>query len=249
MLAPDEARICWVGELRYGPKRVNHGETPIRELQELGLNPQLAAEWTTNPGIYAGNIRAASLRFVNDVVMNPRGTVKPMWMSNEKLRLLSMLKGYWITAGNTILKRMAWRLTRGTLTDKARVLGAVGLMLPTAYLSDEIREFIKYGSEGDPKRKTETTAEMYLRIMNRAGLTGIFQMVDDALNAPRFGQSSLWQALGPQASQIEGLVRGAGEAREGRPERLEREVSSAIPILNITPATRKATRDVIFGSD
>ena len=28
MLAPDEARICWVGELRYGPKRVNHGETP-----------------------------------------------------------------------------------------------------------------------------------------------------------------------------------------------------------------------------
>ena len=145
----------------------------LRELQELGLNPQLAAEWTTNPGIYAGNIRAASLRFVNEVVMNPRGTVKPLWMSNEKLRLLSMLKGYWITAGNTILKRMAWRLTRGTLTDKARVLGAVGLMLPTAYLSDEIRAFIKYGSEGDPKRKTETTAEMYLRIMNRAGLTGI----------------------------------------------------------------------------
>lgn len=76
--------------------------------------------------------------------------------------------------------------------------------------------------------------------VERADFLGVGQFAVDAAYAHRFGSSGLSQVLGPQAGQLEGVVRGIGEAVEDRPRRLAREVASGIPLANMIPATRKA---------
>lgn len=242
--------------LKTANKRKEH------ELADLGLDPTMAKQWfaegAKRDSPYYLKVQQGMLRFVNETIMHPRGTVKPMVMNNPKIKLLTMLKGYHVMAGNTIGKRMLWKLTKGSPVEKARVVGAVGAMLSTALLSDEIRNYIKYelgaksrfpnrDDKGDLRNKKETGMDMLWRAVKRSMPIGVLQFANDYQNAPRFGSSGIQQLLGPAVSQAEEMRQAVTSAGEGRPGKLRTEVINALPLINMTPRTRAYAKEQLFG--
>lgn len=223
------------------------------ELAELGVDASEGMAWIERGAPkndpFFDTVKAAGLRFTNEVVMNPRPTNRPMWHSNPHYQLISQLKGYQTVFGNTTLKRWYDLLfNRGGYQGarNAVKIATVGILMTyTAMLGNEIREVIKYGPGGNPKFKDETPTRTIYRAMERAGFLGIFQFVSDAMFAHRFGSPAIAQLAGPAASQVNELIEATGKAAEGNARPLAREVANAIPIANVIPAVRRGITETI----
>lgn len=223
------------------------------ELAELGVDASEGVAWIKRGALkddsFFETVKAAGLRFTNEVVMNPRPTNRPMWHSNPHYHLISQLKGYQTVFGNTTLKRWYDLLFNRGGYEGARnavKIASVGILMTyTAVLGNEIREFIKYGPGGNPKFKAETPARTIYRAMERAGFLGVFQFVSDAMFAHRFGSPAIAQLAGPAASQVNELIEATGKAAEGNARPLAREVANAIPVANVIPAVRRGITDAI----
>lgn len=223
------------------------------ELAELGVDASKGMAWIergaakTDP--FFDTVKAAGLRFTNEVVMNPRPTNRPMWHSNPHYHLLAQLKGYQTVFGNTTLTRWYDLLFKRGAYQGARnavkIATAGILMVFTAVLGNEVREVIKYGPGGNPKFKDETPTRTIYRAMERAGFLGIFQFVSDAMFAHRFGSPAIAQLAGPAASQVNEMIEATGKAAEGKARPLAREVANAIPIANVIPAARRGITEAI----
>lgn len=227
-----------------------------RELTELGVDIDSGIKWI-NEGMnpkspFVDSIKTGAVRFTNDVVMNPRSTVRPMWHSNPHVHFISQLKGFQTTFGNTVVKRMARDMVKRGAYENTRnavkYAGVSSFMVLTAMLGNEIRDYIKYGSEGNPRHDDESFQEYLVRAIDRAGFTGIAQIGIDATLAHRFGSSGLAQILGPTASQIDQVAfKGVGEViedykKEGESDfrKLKQEGVKAIPGVNVIPSVRNS---------
>jgi hypothetical protein len=226
-----------------------------RELAELGVDTDKGLSWiergAKQSDPFYDTVKAAGLRFTNEVVMNPRPTNRPMWHSNPHFHLLAQLKGFQTVFGNTVLPRWHHMITKrgayeGT-KNAAKIATAGVLMTYTAILGNELREVIKHGPGGNPKFKDEDPTKTVYRAMERAGFLGVFQFASDAMFAHRFGSPAISQLLGPQASQANELIEGAGQAMEGKPRKLARGVVNAIPGVNVIPSVRKDLTDAMAG--
>ena len=256
VLANETGKHMVEGYLRDLSKRGAEGLAAGRKqriLRELGVDPEQGLAWLRKGGDRADpfyeSIRMAGLRFTDQVVMNPRATNRPMWHSNPHFRLVSQLKGFQTVFGNTVVKRLYDELTKKGLYDSATQAGKVAtvapLMLLTAALGNEIREYIKYGEKGNPKFKNESPAKTLIRAVDRTGFTGVMQFGLDAALAHRFGSTGLGSILGPTASQIEQTGKGLGQLSAGKTTAIEKAVVNAIPGANFNKETRSAIKDAI----
>lgn len=222
----------------------------LRELAELGVDADEGMSWVMRgmpDDDFTKILDVGGLRFVNEVVMSPRPTVRPMWHSNPHYHLLSQLKGFQTVFGNTVVKRWFDLIfNRGIYegTRNAAKVGATGvIMIMTAMLGNELRELIKYGSKGHPKFKNEGAEARLIRAIDRTGMTGAFQFAIDATYAHRFGSSGVSQIAGPAISQFDQLVfKGIGMALEGNTNKLKYELVNAIPIIN---TNKKIRNDIL----
>jgi hypothetical protein len=220
-----------------------------QELAELGVSADEGIRWVQSGAKDEGDFKrvldAAALRFTNEVVMNPRATVRPMWHANPHFHLISQLRGFQTTFGNTVMKRWFKKIVEDPVHYVPKISATGVLMTVTAYWANELREVIKYGPDGNPNRANETEAEKLTRAIDRAGFTGAGQIAADVLFAHRFGSSGLQQALGPQISQIEELREGVAMALEGNSSKLSLELANAIPVANTYRPARDAIREMV----
>jgi hypothetical protein len=224
----------------------------IRELKELGIDPKEGAAWVARGAKkddpYYESIKTAGVRFTNETVMNPRATVRPMWQSNPHYHLIAQLKGFQTAFGNTVLKRIGQELARDPISSAVqagRLATAGSLMIGTALLANDFREYIKYGSGGTPNHKNESPEKRLVRAVERTGFTGAFQFGLDAIFAHRFGRSGFSPLLGPAASQATDIGAAAGKAIDGKPAALENELINAIPGANVHKPAREALKEAI----
>ena len=222
------------------------------ELRELGIDINKGVKWfmdgASKNDPFFKNVKNAGLRFTDSVVMNPRASNRPMWHSNPHLHLVAQLKSFQTVFGNTVVKRIFTELTqRGAYRSAIQAYRAayvISLMLLTANFGNHLRERIKYGPEGNPNTKNESSQRTLLRALDRTGLTGIFQFALDATLAHRFGSSGLAALGGPAMSQAEELMEAAGVYIEtGKTSKLRREAANAVPIAN----TSRGFRDYVIG--
>jgi hypothetical protein len=232
-----------LGDLSSGTSSGSRMARSLMELRELGIDEVAGMRWVkagadrNDP--FWKSVQLGAARFVNDVVMSPRVANKPLWMSNEHFALVSQLKGYNTVFGNTVLKRWLRKVTKGSAYDRSKVASTVGLMVGVMMLSNELREYVKYGPAGNPKTKD---APWYAKVgmaADRLGLTGAFQPLVDMTYGYRFGTSGISQGMGPLASQTEQALGGAGMAMKGDPDKLRKEFINAIPLLNANFRFRK----------
>ena len=213
------------------------------ELAELGVPVKEGIDWVRRgmpDDDFATNvINNAALRFVNEVVMSPRVTNRPLWHSNPNLHLMAQLKGFQTTFGNTVLKRWFKQIVDDPLYQGPKIASIGAAMTMLAMLVNDLRDQVK-GVDRD-----ETTYEKVMRGMDRAGLTGIGQLAMDSLYAHRYGRSGLAQILGPFASQVDALAAATGEAIEGNTNPLKAEAAKAIPLINQSRDARTAVEQAL----
>lgn len=231
------------------------GQQMRRELAELGVDADQGIAWikrgAPRDDPFGETIKAAGLRFTNEVVMNPRPTNRPMWQSNPHFHLLAQLKGYQTVFGNTVMKRWWDMMTRRgayeNTRNAAKIATAGVLMTWTAVLGNELREWIKHGDGGNPKFHEEDPLRTVYRGMERVGFLGAFQFASDSMFAHRFGSPAIAQIAGPAASQANELLEAAGRAAEGKERPIAREIVNAIPLANVIPKARTRMVDAMSG--
>jgi len=111
-------------------------------------------------------------KVVDDVVVTPKATNKPLWMSNPNYAIIAQLKTFPIVFGNTVVKRLLRKLNPKQCTpDYGAAIGVVGA-LAASYALVHLGEILK-----DAIRDEDHESPAFLETIDRAGLTGAPGMV------------------------------------------------------------------------
>ena len=106
-------------------------------------------------------------KVVDDVVVHPKATNKPMWMSDPKLAIFAQLKTFPVVFGNTVVKRLLKKMNpKQCNPDFGAAVGAIG-GIATAYALVYIAEMMK-----DAIRGQDFDEPGFRESLDRAGLTG-----------------------------------------------------------------------------
>jgi hypothetical protein len=122
-------------------------------------------------------------KVVDDVVVHPKATNKPLWMSDPKLAIIAQLKTFPIVFGNTVVKRLLRKLNpKQCSPDYGAAIGAVG-GIAMAYALVHIGETMKAAI-----RQTDFESPEMRETLDRAGLTGALGLL---AGAGRFHQGAV----------------------------------------------------------
>ena len=232
-------------------------KTKIEQLTELGIDPNDAVNFVNSDVYKSGNkeayqnteffqdqVRLGGVRYVNEVVMNPRATQRPMWMSDPHLAILGQLKGFQITFSNTVLKRWINETFRSGfyngMKNGSRYFAVGAVMVIAAALGNELREFLQYGPKGNPRRKNEDDLEYIFRAVERTGFLGPIQLLLDSARAEKYGSGPVEALMGPIVHRLISYLEGVRDLMtDGEKEKLIRELVKSVPIFGTNPQVRE----------
>ena len=110
-------------------------------------------------------------KIVNDIVINPVATNKPMWMSDPSLATIAQLKTFPIVFGNTVVKRLLRKLKPNQCSPDfglaMSVVGAIASAMAVAYIGEQLKQSIR-GQDKDLS---------WVDLGNTAGLFGPLGMI------------------------------------------------------------------------
>jgi len=191
----------------------------VRQLNDLGMDADEAIAWyrqgKPQQGAFFEKIKTGRIRFINDVIVNPRVTNRPYWHSDARWGMISNLKGFQTVFGNTIMKRWYRKFApeamggRGVPAteknlDRLNILATGVGMMAVINVASDLRDIAKYGGYGKSPRKEKWTAwDRFWDNIYRSGFLGSFQFAVDAKRSAEFGASPLGAILGPTMAQAE----------------------------------------------
>ena len=233
----------------------NNGDTKAAaDLAQLGLTAENVTEWieggeqTFGAGGYNSQAAGAQnehnqkvaqsmIQFVNESVMKPNPSQRPLWASNPAFMLIFHLKSFMYSFHETITRQIAQNMREaGTPWQKAYALAAPGLMLLAfTGLGLELRELIQYKIWGRPGRTDRMDGPTYaLELIERSGITGPSQLAFDFEGAEDRGQLGFVAIAGPALGQLTEII--------SRP--ISQTGPKAIPGISQIPELRELVRDV-----
>lgn len=134
-------------------------------------------------------------KVVDDVVVHPKATNKPLWMSDPKFAIIAQLKTFPVVFGNTVVKRLLRKLNpKQCSPDYGAAFGVVG-GIASAYALVLIGEAMKDAIKGQ-----DWEDPTVLEVMDRAGLTGVVGLLG---SAGRFHDGATTSLLGTGAGFID----------------------------------------------
>ena len=134
-------------------------------------------------------------KVVDDVVVHPKATNKPLWMSDPKLAIIAQLKTFPIVFGNTVVKRLLRKLNpKQCSPDYGAAIGAIG-GIAMAYALVHIGETMKASIRG-----TDFESPGMRETLDRAGLTGALGLV---AGSGRFHQGAVTSLGGTAIGAID----------------------------------------------
>lgn len=180
-----------------------------RYLDELGLKPSDIVE---KDGFVVMNekVRDALLQFVDESILRPDPSQRPLWMSDPNYMLISQYKSFTYAFQNTILKRISVEFREGNYQPLLLALAYVPVMLAAELL----RELIQHGPDGDPRRKEWGVADYAWHATERTGMLGPREFVLDAASDPKYGAWPGTSFLGPSVAQARSLASDKAPGRK-----------------------------------
>lgn len=219
----------------------------VDDLAQLGLTAADVLDWTGDGERVFGSgentseadkrVAEALIQFVNESVMRPDPSQRPLWASNPAFMLLFHLKSFMYAFHNTVARQVYQNFKdAGTPWQKAFVVaGPALMMMAVTALGLELRELIQYKLWGKAAPTDNQSASTYIgNLVLRSGLYGPAQMAIDLESADKFGQLPMFGAAGPTIQQMNDIL--------SKP--LSTTVPKAIPVLSQMPAWRQALRDL-----
>jgi hypothetical protein len=217
-------------------------------LAEMGMSPADAKKWiaagkptydSQSHDMDGPERKAAEalVQFVDESIMRPNASQRPLLASHPGAMLVYHLKGYMYAVNDIMIKRMKfnWDEAQSPAQMMAAVAPAIAMMALTA-IGLELRELIQYaGSNRKPPTDRMDGWEYTSELFQRSGLTGYYQIAFDFQGAEDRGMSHIAGVLGPALSQAADII--------SKPS--TQTIPKAIPIIGQIPAAREIVRDVI----
>jgi len=180
--------------IQRNARKARNGDAKAqRYLTELDLTLEEASNWD---GHSTGNprIKAALNRYIDESMIRPDATIRPVWMSDPGYAVFAHLKGFMYGFHETFLRRVG---REATLHQNLLPLLMLGMLaLPFAAIGYELRKKVT-GSTNSPEGFD------YLReVVERSGMLGAFQFVTDMEQADEYGKPYLLGVTGPAVEQL-----------------------------------------------
>ncbi len=209
-------------------------------LQELGITKAAIDEWAANgeqvwgsqaytkTGAAARSDQAVSeslVQFVNESIMRPNASQRPIMASHPNAMLVFHLKGYMFAmyevVGKRLFRNMELAKTQGEVLNS--VVMPVAMILALTMVGLELRELMQYAFTGrTPPSDRMDMSEYMSNILDRSGLLGQSQMAIDGASG------DLAFLAGPTMGQLADLIERPGPT-----------MARATPILSQMPSLRQ----------
>lgn len=169
-----------------------HNQHSARYLKELNVTPE---------DVRARNEKweQAVNSWVDQSVLRPNASQRPIWMSDPHWQLVSHLKQFTYSFQKVILDRVFHELKHGNSSP----LIALSSYVPLMIASDVMRQFLTLGTEEPDK----DLSEWMLQGVQRAGLLGPAQFIVDAYGDAKHGKMGAEGLFGPSAEQLADFAR------------------------------------------
>lgn len=219
----------------------------VKPLENEAIRQWADGETETDPRI----IRMALSKTVNEFIMSPNATNRPLWMSDPHYASVAQLKGFMMVFGNTVGTRL-WRevfvpLKKGRIPAGEAMKYAVALssIVAVSMAIQGLKDAIRYGDEESPFDKMDGKEKMLRAVLN-TNILGGFTLLHDALTAKEFGSSFWASILGPAASTIQGAAEGIYDyGAKGESRSLARWIANQIPLLRTIPLVRDIKQEFV----
>jgi hypothetical protein len=222
----------------------------MKDLAILRVDVKKGVDWYKRGAdeadpFFQDQVKGGGLNFTQQTVMLPNPSSLPLWHSNPRFRLLAQLKSFPTMFGNTVLTAWGNQLMKGAGKERAALATAVATATMIGIAANEMTDFVRYGSEGNPRRRDADPDEVLLDGLDRSGIFGPGVMLRDMARAPQFGRSWITVLAGPAASFAEGGFKAA--THDKKLDAMARYIPHIIPGVNINKHVRTSLEDFIKG--
>ena len=195
----------------------NLGLDPIRVVKILDQNGPLTPEQDAQ---VADLMREATFNFINDAVALPQAQNRPLIYQDPRFALFNQFQGFIATiTANHIPKMWGEYIKRGSPAMKFNTFSTMAIMIALAFLSQAIKDELKYGEESPYL----DDAEKIRRGISSSGLLGSAERVINTL-MPMYDEKSdsalgwVWNEVSGQSpglSNVTSLGKAGADLMEG----------------------------------
>ena len=213
------------------------------QLEDITERQQQILDWADNPDVAdTPDIITKGLGMVVDeVIMTPNATNRPLWMSNPYLSSFALLKGFMITFGNTVGMRMYKEVFQPLLkgrfpaADIAKYAMTFTLLTGAILGTQAIKNTIRYGDNDSPFDELEGWEKLWSAIL-QSNIFGYGNVIVNAIKGTEYGQNPWISLAGPAAGKLSQL---ATAFASGNPKRIANAVGANIPIISALPTEKR----------
>ncbi|MCA9642750.1 MAG: hypothetical protein KC492_18765, partial [Myxococcales bacterium] len=209
--------------IKHATKPNKHSQ---RYLDELGIKAgDIETETLYLPNgrsreavkLFTGNkardtrVQHALSQFIDEAILRPGSTQRPLWHSDPYMGLVSQYKGFAYAIWDQVGGRIAREWSKGNVA----ILMPALLYAPITIMVELMRELIQHGPEGDARRKDWGPDDYLLMGVDRSNVffsprdRAIAQSINDVKNNRVFGSSQ----IGPTISQARDIYSAASAQR------------------------------------
>jgi hypothetical protein len=158
------------------------------ERQAMAQDPDAADELARDT-----RVRNALVRFVDEAILRPNPSQRPLWASDPNYMLISQYKSFVYAFQATILKRIKRELDHGNF----KVLLVAAAYTPIMLVAELFRELLQHGPEGDERRENWGVTDYMTHAYKRTGMLGTDEFFVDASTDLNYGRLPGASFLGP----------------------------------------------------
>lgn len=196
-----------------------------RYLKELNVTAEEVQAWDNSgrtmwdnkpgQGDEMGRVQEALHQFIDESVIRPNASQRPVWANHPMAMLLWHLKSFFWAYGKVVLggiaRESASRYSEAKGKGGAAALGEAGvpmaiagvMLFPLAVLARVTRELIQYGFDDEEKpSKQEEPLEYFMARMSDAGIMGPFELIGGATRYSSGPEDTAANLAGPAFSHL-----------------------------------------------
>jgi hypothetical protein len=165
-------------------------------------------------------------------------------MSDPHYAMISQLKGFMFTFGNTVGMRL-WRevfkpLAKGRipLGEAAKYAMAFTLIVGGSIAIKDMKDWIRYGDNDSPWKESEGISKLVQALID-SNIFGPGTVMYDALLSMKYGVPPVGVILGPGVQWLSNLLAAMGSFVTGEPRAIARFINNAVLPSSIVAGTRK----------
>jgi len=200
-----------------------------RYLKELNVTPEEIQAWEkagkplwdngVDQGDEMGRVQEAIHQFIDESVIRPNASQRPVWANHPMAMLLWHLKSFFWAYGKIILggiaRESASRYKEAKAKGQINALGEAGvpmaiagvMLFPLAVLARVTRELVQYGFDDEEKpSKKEEPLEYFFNRMGDAGIMGPFELIGGATRYSSGPEDTAANLAGPAFSHLNHLT-------------------------------------------